>query len=96
MGEEVRIVRGAAYRVKAILSERHVQTLASDGQTLVDTTALYMDVSMRDLADAGLRGLEHGDKVMIGNEDMVVVGVMDRLGFQRARLHHQNQDARAW
>lgn len=95
-GEGLRLVRGAAYPLNAVLSEKHVQTLDGDGQTVVDSTALYVDVSMQELADMRLGGLEHGDRIMRGEEEFVVVSVADRMGYQRARLHQHKIDARSW
>lgn len=96
MGEPLRLIRGAAYPLTAVLTEKHVQTLDGEGQTLVDDTALYVDVSMTELARMGLGALEHGDRIMKGDRELIVVSVMDRMGYQRARLHQRHSDARAW
>lgn len=95
-GERLRLIRGAAYPLSAVLSEKPVQVLDGDGQTVVDSTALYVDVSMQELANMRLSGLEHGDKIMRGKDEFVVVNVMDRMGYQRARLHQHNINARSW
>ena len=95
-GEGLRLVRGAAYPLGGVLSEKHVQTLESDGQTLVDTTALYVDVSMAELSKMRLSALEHGDRIMRGEEEFVVVNVQDRMGYQRARLHQKLSGGRSW
>ena len=95
-GEGLRLVRGAAYPLGGVLSEKHVQTLDSDGQTLVDTTALYVDVSMTELSAMKLDALEHGDRIMRGQEEFVVVNVQDRMGYQRARLHQKHSGGRSW
>lgn len=95
-GEGLRLVRGAAYPLSCVLSEKHVQTLDSDGQTLVDTTALYVDVSMTELAAMKLGALEHGDRLLRGDDEFIVVGVMDRMGYQRARLHQKHSGGGSW
>jgi hypothetical protein len=96
MGEPLRLIRGAAYVLTAVLNEKHVQTLEGEGQTVVDDVALYVDISNTELAAYGLGGLEHGDKIMKGEQEFVVVNVMDRMGYQRARLHQQRSDRRPW
>jgi hypothetical protein len=96
MGEPLRLVRGAAYPLVGVLIEKHVQTLEGEGQTVVDDVALYVDVSNTEMGNYGLGGLEHGDKMMKGDQEIVVVNVQDRMGFQRARLHQQRSDRRPW
>lgn len=96
MGEPLRLVRGAAYPLTAVLSEKHVQTLESDGESVVDDITMYIDVSMTELAAHGLGALEHGDRIMKGSQELIVVSVMDRMGYQRARLHQQKSSGRPW
>jgi hypothetical protein len=96
MGESLRLIRGAAYPLTAVLIEKHVQTLEDDGSSVVDDTAMYIDVAMDELAAYGLGGLEHGDRIMKGEQELLVVTVMDRMGYQRARLHQRRSNGRTW
>lgn len=97
-GETVRIVRRAAIPVQAVMSEKQVQTLEGDGQTVVDTVQIYADFSVADLKLTGIGSIDHGETIERKGRKYVAVQITERMGYQRVRLHQQQpiQTARAW
>lgn len=98
-GETVKVLRHAAIPLTSVLMEKHAQVFDADTGSLVDTVQFYIDVSVEEMSRKGIRGIQTGERLEHRGNRYVAVQIIDRMGYQRVRLHQESATAttgKAW